>query len=627
MPTLPKFLAVIAFASVVPACGRTPMELTECMIQVEQKSLDFGDVVPGESAKRQVRLMNVGGQSCQLKNPAFASGSDGWFSLEGNDYPIQLAPQEMLPLLLTFEPQAATLPLTRTGIFLLDIGGPNRGQIQIPITGRVKSDCQLTIAPRTIEFGTVQVGNTATQIVRVENVGKGPCEIRGVQLEKDGDPQFKLSERGPGIEGLGQKQVASIQVAFAPTDYGLPRERVSSLLFSTSDEANAFVKIPLRANIDIGCELSFTPVSVDFGKVTLNKTATATVSLKNTGTSDCGPTNFAFTKESHPDFELDRSRPLPTRIPPNGTDTLALIFTAADVSLPRLKTATFVFLTSDKRKPEARIPLSATVDTFCKDESKWIYTVDLNNNNNNNSNNNSNSTLSKFDPSTKTFTTIAELNCATSSTPNSMAVDQNAVAWVAYNDGNLFKVDTATGKCEPTSFVRDQDDMHVFGMGFMFDPATNTDTLYIAGGSEISNSTNTPSPQLATISFPKLTVDLVGRVENTMIELSGTGDGALWGAFPTQNSVKGTKGATLIRLDPRTGATLETYAYENLTYPSNSGSETWAMKFWGGSFWIFLNRTIYEVKRDDLKNINLVIDDSGHQVVGAGVSSCAPLKK
>src|SRR5262245_30783611 len=73
----------------------------------------------------------------------------------------------------------------------------------------------------------------------------------------------------------------------------------------------------------------------------------------------------------------------------------------------------------------------------CSDAAKLVYVVDENN------------TLSKFDPSTKTFMNIGTLNCPAQflATPFSMGVDRNAVAWVLYSSGELFRVDTSNLMC------------------------------------------------------------------------------------------------------------------------------------------------------------------------------------
>jgi hypothetical protein len=77
---------------------------------------------------------------------------------------------------------------------------------------------------------------------------------------------------------------------------------------------------------------------------------------------------------------------------------------------------------------------------------------------------------------------------------------------------------------------------------------------------------------------------------------------------------------SLVRLDPKTGATLESF-----TYPALDQVGNWAMKFWGGSFWIFLGASVFRVDRTDPATIHTVITNAPHRIVGAGVSTCAPL--
>jgi hypothetical protein len=50
------------------------------------------------------------------------------------------------------------------------------------------------------------------------------------------------------------------------------------------------------------------------------------------------------------------------------------------------------------------------------------------------------------------------------------------------------------------------------------------------------------------------------------------------------------------------------------------------VKFWGGSFWIFLGSSVYEVPRDTPQTIRTVIAGTAPFIVGAGVSSCAPIR-
>jgi hypothetical protein len=196
-----------------------------------------------------------------------------------------------------------------------------------------------------------------------------------------------------------------------------------------------------------------------------------------------------------------------------------------------------------------------------------------------------------------------------------MAVDQNAVAWVLYEDGQLFQVDTTTAACQSTSFAVGQQGFLQFGMGFVFNPTTGLDTLYISGGS-----TQLPTPQpLGTVAFPSLTATTIGTVSIGFPDLTGTGDGELWGFVPPYDSV--TNQSVLAQLDPTTGATLASFPLPTLDFTSS-----WAMKFWGGSFWIFIDNSVYAVDRTTQILSEPLPNDSPRSIVGAGVSTCAPVQ-
>jgi hypothetical protein len=80
------------------------------------------------------------------------------------------------------------------------------------------------------------------------------------------------------------------------------------------------------------------------------------------------------------------------------------------------------------------------------------------------------------------------------------------------------------------------------------------------------------------------------------------------------------------RIDKVTGA-----LSSNFPAPSLSGApEAWAFAFWGGSFWVFLRRqseastNVWQMKASD-GAISPALMNTGRTIVGAGVSTCAPL--
>ena len=238
---------------------------------------------------------------------------------------------------------------------------------------------------------------------------------------------------------------------------------------------------------------------------------------------------------------------------------------------------------------------------------RWVYVVDNDN------------TLYRFEPDSLTFIPIGSLACDPNSTPFSMSVDRNATAYVLYQTGDLYQVSTADASCQPTSFVPHQHGFELFGMGFVADDEENTsETLFVAGGpaSEVGGSGRI---QLATIDVGSLTLTPRGQPFVGLPELTGTGDGQLWGFIPGIMP-------NARRINKDTGA-------PDLVIPITAAPveepRAWAFAFWGGRYYIFLqsgmreSTNVYRMDPTD-QSSELVLENTGLTIVGAGVSTCAP---
>ncbi len=227
----------------------------------------------------------------------------------------------------------------------------------------------------------------------------------------------------------------------------------------------------------------------------------------------------------------------------------------------------------------------------------------------------------RFDPEANTITPLGTLSCPTASSPFSMAVDRDASAWVLYQDGNIFRVSTTDVSCAATSFAPSQGGFDVFGMGFVSDAAGSTEeTLFVAGGSLLDVSLGTAR---------------LGRVDDALAlapvgdlpgwpELTGTGAAELWGFFPD------TSPPSVRQLDKTSGATTTTYPMTALDSGSGLGDRAWAFAFWGGRFYVFfkgeldVTTNVWRLDPSDGSVVE-VLHETGYRIVGAGVSTCAPI--
>jgi hypothetical protein len=246
----------------------------------------------------------------------------------------------------------------------------------------------------------------------------------------------------------------------------------------------------------------------------------------------------------------------------------------------------------------------------CDDSAKLVYLLDAD------------GSLWSFQPNqmdiTKSkLTSIGPLKCSTTMQPNSMSVDRTGTAWVEYvpmdetdtTNDQLFKVNVTTAACTATSYKSSSFGTH-YGMGFVADaPMSTAESLFVAKG-------DAPY-KFGKFDTTALTITTLGT-PNGGPELSGTGDAKLWAFFPDASMPR------VSELDKTNGA-------EGKSYPVSGAAgvnDGYAFAFWGGDFWVFLKKdtdtysVLYHVRGSDGAVDTWTL--TGRQIVGAGVSTCAP---
>lgn len=243
----------------------------------------------------------------------------------------------------------------------------------------------------------------------------------------------------------------------------------------------------------------------------------------------------------------------------------------------------------------------------CSEAAKLVYVLSAENG------------LYSFAPGSMTFTKIGDISCpGTGGTPNSMAIDRKGTAWVNFSDGALFKVSTKDATCEASTYPTGQEGLLRFGLAFATNGESQDETLYLAAnsGGLTAGGQGFWKLDLATMKVTRLG-DWSGRLRGESAELTGTGDGHLFGFFTTSP-------ATFARVDPATGATSSEKTLDGLRNVT-----AWAFSFWGGDFWFYTSvfdepSKVTRLAMSGDGSLSTVKEDVGFEIVGAGVSTCAP---
>lgn len=247
--------------------------------------------------------------------------------------------------------------------------------------------------------------------------------------------------------------------------------------------------------------------------------------------------------------------------------------------------------------------------------------------------------LYRFAPDKKVFSKVGDLRCTDdpSSIPNSMAIDRAGNAWVNYvtrnpdgsvRSGSIYKASIADASCDASTMFALPDAWARIGMGFSTDAADSTkETLYVAstagsthelGRLDIASQSITPlGPFVPANPFGSLSA-----------ELTGTGDARLYGMFIQIAQVANRPSPVVGQIDKSSASTESPMDMSGVEAPN-----AWAFSFWGGHFYLYTSpwyvstRTSNVTDYDPMSgNINSeYMTNVGFNIVGAGVSTCAPV--
>ncbi|MBI5611178.1 MAG: hypothetical protein HY902_20055 [Deltaproteobacteria bacterium] len=259
-------------------------------------------------------------------------------------------------------------------------------------------------------------------------------------------------------------------------------------------------------------------------------------------------------------------------------------------------------------------PADTAASDQCPERAKIIYVVTKGNQ------------LLSFSPDTLQFKLVGTLGCpaGVGNTPFSMAVDRKANAYVLYQSftsgAGVFKVSTLDASCTGTAYQPNLNGFEVFGMGFSSDaPAIADETLWIGGTKALSFQAG--PCKLGTLDVATLKTKAVATIPAAYgcPDLTGNGQAQLFGFFPNANP------PAVGQIDKQTAQITK-----NWPLPASlATTEAWAFAQWGGKLWLFaktsaeINSSVWSL--DPLTGITTkALNNIGHVVVGAGVSSCAP---
>src|SRR5271168_5059651 len=269
--------------SVVIDLSATATSTAVADLTVSPTSITFGSVAVGSTATQAVKLTNTGNGSASISKMAF-SGTG--VSVSGLTTPMTLAAGQATSFTVTYKPSS---PGTLGGTVSITSNASDPSVvIDLSATATSTAVADLTVSPTSITFGSVAVGSTATQAVKLTNTGNGSASIS----------KMAFSGTGVSVSGLttpmtlAAGQATSFTVTYKPSSPGTLGGTVS--ITSNASDPSVVIDLSATATSTAVADLTVSPTSITFGSVAVGNTATQTVKLTNTGNGSASISKMAF---------------------------------------------------------------------------------------------------------------------------------------------------------------------------------------------------------------------------------------------------------------------------------------------------------------------------------------------
>jgi len=216
-------------ASVSPKSSGTPSTpsgpTAGPALSLSATSFNFNTVTVGKSATQTLHITNTGSAPLTINS---LSVQRQQFTVSGPSVPATVPASQSAAYTISFTP--TTTGNASASLQISSNASTTAAVVSLAGVGQNAAAAALQVSPSSINFGNVNLRNTATQTITLQNTGGASLSISGVTVSGTG---FAFSNLAPGV-GLSPNQSVSFQVSFHPTVAGAALGTVSILSGSLS---------------------------------------------------------------------------------------------------------------------------------------------------------------------------------------------------------------------------------------------------------------------------------------------------------------------------------------------------------------------------------------------------------
>ncbi|HGJ63868.1 TPA: choice-of-anchor D domain-containing protein, partial [bacterium] len=301
--------------AVVVSVQGTGVVVPQPNIRVSPTSIDFGDVVLGESLIKYLNIYNDGSAVLQITS---ITSNNNRFTILDNSTGIYSG--GVVQIRVKFEPQVLG---SVSGFITIASNDPDEPSKQIAIKGKGINPpfALIRLLPTSLDFGQVQVTKSLTKEYRIYNDGTTTLNITNITSNNDQFIPIFINTLS-----IAPNNYVIATVRFAPGSVGLKTGTVN--IFS-NDPNNPTKALPVQGTgfVTNVPDIAVMPMSLDFGEVEINQTIVSGFYIYNNGNallqiSSITSNNTQFSIiTSTTSIEPDYMAPVAVRFSPNSIGT------------------------------------------------------------------------------------------------------------------------------------------------------------------------------------------------------------------------------------------------------------------------------------------------------------------
>ncbi len=274
-------------------------------IAVSPTSLSFGNVTAGTTSAPQTFAISNTGTATLTGSVALAAGTSAEYTFSPASFSIVQGGAPVI-VSVTYAPAAVGAD---TGSIVVSSNDTTNPTVSVAVsgTGTAVPQPSITLVPSTLSFGNVTLGNSSSLTTAVRNTGTAALTVSGIALCAGTSAEFTFTAPATPFS-VAPGASASVTVTYTPADLGTDSGCID---FSSDDPASPTVSLGVTGAgvAEPFPAIAVSPLSLDFGTVTVGSSASRTTTIRNTGTGPLSVTSISLGSGTSAEFSWSPATP------------------------------------------------------------------------------------------------------------------------------------------------------------------------------------------------------------------------------------------------------------------------------------------------------------------------------